>query len=163
MKKIIDPVIECLATFFYVGKIPKAPGTFGTLAAIPLWYVMTKLNPIFYMALTFAIVILGIFISEAYERALQIHDSKTIVIDEVAGFLITMVWLPVTWQSVVFGFLAFRFFDIVKPGPIKILDKKIQGGVGVMLDDVAAGIIASLILQIVYSQTLWLGAQSQTF
>lgn len=158
----MNKIIECLATFFYVGKIPKAPGTFGTLAAIPLWFVMTNLNPIFYMAVTFVIVILGIFISEAYERKLEIHDSKTIVIDEVAGFLITMVWLPVTWQSVVFGFLLFRFFDILKPGPIKLIDQKIKGGVGVMLDDVAAGIIASLILQIVYNQTLWLGAQTQT-
>jgi phosphatidylglycerophosphatase A len=162
MNKIIERIIECLATFFYVGKIPKAPGTFGTLAAIPLWFVMTKLNPIFYMALTVLILILGIFISEAYERTLKTHDSKTIVIDEVAGFLITMVWLPVTWQSVVLGFLLFRFFDILKPGPIKLIDQKVKGGVGVMLDDVAAGIIASLILQIVYNQTLWLGAQTQT-
>ena len=159
----MNKTIELLATFFYVGKVPKAPGTFGTLAAIPLWFAMTKLNPIFYMAITFAIVILGIFISEAYERTLKIHDSKTIVIDEVAGFLITMVWLPVTWQSLVLGFLLFRFFDIVKPGPIKLIDQKVKGGAGVMLDDVAAGIIANLLLQIVYNQTLWLGAQIQTF
>ncbi len=163
MSNLFQKIIECLATFFYIGKIPFAPGTFATLATIPLWYVMTSLNPIWYMVVTFLIVILGIFISEAYERTLKIHDSKTIVIDEVAGFLITMVWLPVTWQSVVFGFILFRFLDIVKPPPIRQLDQKIQGGLGVMLDDVAAGIIASMVLQIVYNKTLWLGAQIQTF
>ncbi len=163
MKKIIQYLIECSATFFYVGKIPIAPGTFATLATIPLWYFMSGMNPIWYMTVTFAIVIFGIFISEAYEKTKSEHDSKEIVIDEVAGFLITMVWLPVTWQSVVLGFLLFRFFDIVKPPPIRQMDKKIRGGVGVMLDDVAAGIFANIILQIVYNQTLWLGAQIQTF
>lgn len=162
-KYILKNFTDCCATFFYVGKIPRAPGTFATLATIPLWYLMSSLNPIWYMAITFLIVIFGIFISEAYEKTQAVHDSREIVIDEVAGFLITMVWLPVTWQSVVFGFLLFRFFDIVKPPPIRQLDQKIMGGVGVMLDDVAAGIIANLILQIIYTQTLWLGAQTQTF
>ncbi len=158
----MNKLIEILATFFYIGKIPKAPGTWATLATIPLWFLMSKLNPIFYMAIVFLIVIAGIFISQIYENQLKIHDSKTIVIDEVAGFLITMVWLPVTWQSVVFGFVLFRFFDIVKPPPIRQLDQKISGGLGVMLDDVAAGIISSLILQIIYSQTMWLGVQNFT-
>lgn len=158
MKKLI----EILATFFYFGKIPFAPGTWGTIATIPLWYALSFLNPIWYMAITFVIVILGIFIAEAYEKTLGVHDSKTIVIDEVAGFLITMTWLPRTWQSLVLGFILFRFLDIVKPPPIRQLDQKIQGGVGVMLDDVAAGIIANIALQIVYTYTLWLGAQTQT-
>ena len=87
------------------------------------------------------------------------HDSKEIVIDEVAGFLITMTWLPMTWQSVVIGFILFRFFDIVKPPPIRQLDKKIQGGVGVMIDDIAAGIISNFILQILFTYTLILGSQ----
>jgi phosphatidylglycerophosphatase A len=163
MKNTAQKIIECAATFFYAGKIPKAPGTFGTLATIPLWYAMTLLGSLWYMVLTIVIVIFGIFIAEAYERTLNVHDSKMIVIDEVAGFLITMVWLPVTWQSVVFGFILFRFLDIVKPPPIKQLDQKIQGGLGVMLDDVVAGIIASLILQTLYNKTSWLGAQIQTF
>lgn len=156
-------LIEMLATFFYVGKIPFAPGTFGTLAAIPLWYALSQLNPIWYMTITFLIVLLGIFVSQMYEKTKAEHDSKEIVIDEVAGFLITMVWLPPTWQSVLLGFLLFRFFDIVKPPPIRQIDQKIMGGVGVMADDVVAGIVANLILQIIYNQTLWLGAQIQTF
>lgn len=154
--------IEMLATFFYVGKISKAPGTWGTLATLPLWFFMSKLNPIWYMVITFVIVILGIFVCQMYENQKGSHDSKEIVIDEVAGFLITMTWLPFTWQSVVFGFMLFRFFDILKPPPIRQLDQKVQGGVGVMIDDVAAGILANFLLQIVYNQTGWLGAQIQT-
>lgn len=156
-------IIELLATFFYIGKFPKAPGTMATLATIPLWYLLSDLNPVWYMVIVFIIVIAGIFIAQAYEKIKHTHDSKEIVIDEVAGFLITMVWLPVTWQSALFGFILFRFFDIVKPPPIRQLDQKVMGGVGVMIDDVAAGIIANLLLQIVYNKTLWLGAQIQTF
>lgn len=150
-------------TLFGVGFSPKAPGTFGTLATIPLWFLISKAHIIYYMFFVFALVIAGIFASQYYETYAHKHDSKEIVIDEVAGFLITMMWLPTTWQSVVIGFILFRFFDIVKPGPIKMLDQKIKGGVGVMIDDVAAGIICNLILQIVYNQTSWLGAQIQTF
>ena len=75
------------------------------------------------------------------------------------GFLITMTWLPITWQSLVLGFIIFRFLDIVKPPPIGLLDRRVKGGLGVMIDDIAAGIIGSLILQMVYTQTSWLGVQ----
>ncbi len=105
----MNKFVEMLATFFYVGKIPFAPGTFGTLAAIPLWFALSKLNPIWYMAIAFLIVIFGIFISQMYEKTKSEHDSKEIVIDEVAGFLITMVWLPPTWQSVVLALYFFGF------------------------------------------------------
>ena len=140
-------------TVFGVGFSPKVPGTFGTLATIPIWFLVSKFHIIYYMFFVFALVIAGIFASQYYESYTHKHDSKEIVIDEVAGFLITMMWLPVTWQSVVIGFVLFRFFDIVKPGPIKMLDQKVKGGVGVMIDDVAAGIVCNLILQIVYNQT----------
>jgi len=152
-----------LATFFYVGKIPRAPGTWGTLATIPVWFLLSKLNPLWYMTLTFIIVLVGIFASQVFEKHADRHDSKEIVIDEVAGFLIAMTWLPPTWQSVVAGFLLFRFFDIVKPPPIRQIDQRMQGGIGVMADDVAAGLIVNLILQLVYTQTGWLGVQIQTF
>jgi len=151
------------ATFFYAGCSPKAPGTVGTLATIPLWYLLAQLSILPYMVIVFILSIVGILVAQAYEGMVQKHDSKEIVIDEVVGFLITMTWLPLTWQSVVFGFILFRFFDIVKPPPIRQLDKKIGGGVGVMVDDIAAGIICNIILQIVYAQTSWLGAQTQTF
>ena len=82
--------------------------------------------------------------------------------DEVVGFLITMVWLPLTWQSLLLGFVLFRFFDIVKPPPIRQLDQHVKGGFGVMIDDIAAGLISSVILQIIYTQTSWLGVQIST-
>ena len=148
-----------LATFFGVGRLPKAPGTFGTLAAIPLYLLMFQTGPIIYMILLLLLVPVGIAACEFYEQQAGGHDSQEIVIDEVVGFLITMVWLPMTWQAIVAGFLLFRLLDITKPLLIGYLDKKIQGGLGVMLDDIAAGIIASLILQILYTQTNWLGAQ----
>lgn len=137
-----------VATFFNIGKIPKAPGTFGTLAAIPLWYAMTHVSTIFYMVVTIAIVLLGIIASQVYEAEFQKHDSKEIVIDEVAGFLITMVMVPPSWIYLVIGFVLFRLLDILKPWPMSHLDKNVKGGVGVMVDDIAAGIISSLLLQL---------------
>lgn len=148
-----------IAILFGVGKFPKAPGTVATLATIPLWYGMSFLTPMLYMFLVLALIVLGILASEAYEAHSGKHDSKEIVIDEVVGYLITMTWLPVTWQSAVIGFLVFRFFDIVKPPPIRQLDQKVQGGFGVMVDDIAAGIIGSVVMQLLYNQTNWLGSQ----
>ncbi len=114
------------------------------------------------MVVTLLLFPLGVMAAQAYEAQSNSHDAKEIVIDEVVGFLITMTWLPMTWQSVVLGFLLFRFFDIVKPPPIRQLDRKVPGGLGVMIDDVAAGFISSLILQTIYTQTSWLGVQIST-
>lgn len=148
-----------IATFFNIGKVPKAPGTLATVATIPLWWALSQAGPIIYMVVTILLVPLGIMAAQAYEAQSDVHDSKEIVIDEVVGFLITMVWLPMTWQSLVLGFIIFRFLDIVKPPPIRQLDKHVKGGVGVMIDDIAAGLVGSLILQLIYTQTSWLGVQ----
>ena len=148
-------LVQLLATFFYVGKIPRAPGTFGTLATIPLWYILShNLAPISYMMAVFALVIASMVVCEFYERQVGTHDNSEVVIDEVVGFLITMTWVPENWKSVVVGFVLFRLLDIAKPFPISHLDKKVKGGVGVVIDDVAAGIIASLILQGMYNYGL---------
>ena len=157
-------IIILLATFFGSGKLPKSPGTWGTLATIPLWYLMAKnLHAITYMIVTLVLCVAAILISQAYENMTNTHDSKEIVIDEVVGFLITMTWLPMTWQSLVAGFVLFRIIDITKPPPIRQLDQKIKGGVGVVIDDIAAGLVCNIILQMVYTYTPWLGAQFQTF
>ena len=142
-------ILLLIATFFNVGKFPKAPGTFATLATIPLFILMSRLPDVIYMMLTFGIVILGIFAAQAFEAVSPEHDSKEIVIDEVAGFLITMALVPCTIKSVAVGFVFFRLFDIFKPWPISALDKKVKGGVGVMVDDVAAGIAASVMMQVI--------------
>lgn len=155
-------ILLLIATYFQIGKFPKAPGTVATLATIPLWWALSQTGPILYMIITLILFPVGVIAAQAYEAQSDTHDSKEIVIDEVVGFLITMTWLPMTWQSVVFGFAIFRFLDIVKPPPIRQLDRKVPGGLGVMLDDVVAGIIGSVLMQLIYTQTNWLGVQITT-
>ncbi len=151
--------LKLVATFFGVGRIKYAPGTWGTLATLPLVILLNKAGPFYYMAALALLLPVGIAACAVYEQDKGGHDHKEIVIDEVLGFLITMIWLPMTWQAIILGFALFRVLDITKPLFIGYLDKKVQGGLGVMIDDVAAGVIASLIMQTIYTQTNWLGAQ----
>ena len=151
--------IEILATAGYLGKAPKAPGTVGTLAGIPIVFVLYSLGELSYMLGAFLLCIFAIFVAEAYESKNDVHDASEIVIDEVAGYVIAMTWLPLTWQSLVGSFILFRIFDALKPFPIGWLDRKIKGGLGVVVDDVAAGMIANVILQIIFTKTNWLGYQ----
>ncbi len=147
------------ATFFGVGKMAKAPGTWGTIAAIPFVLLLNFLSPFLAMGMTLLMLPVAIVAAETYEKEKGVHDSKEIVIDEVLGFMITMTWLPITWQSYVAGFFLFRFLDILKPFPVGYIDKKVRGGLGVVADDVAAGIIANIVLQVIYTKTSWLGSQ----
>ena len=156
---MLNKFLYNLATLFGVGKISRAPGTVATLATIPIWYILAQAGPLIYMTVVFILFPIGIRAAQIYEQQSNTHDAKEIVIDEVVGFLITMTWLPITWQSAAFGFCLFRFFDIVKPPPIRQLDQKIPGGFGVMVDDVVAGIISSILMQLIYNQTNWLGMQ----
>ncbi len=139
--------LKLIATYFNIGLISKAPGTVATAATIPLFILMSHLPDVIYLMLVLALTILGIFAAQAYESDSSEHDSKEIVIDEVVGFLITMALVPCTVKAVVLGFIFFRILDIFKPWPISYLDKNVKGGVGVMVDDIAAGMIASLALQ----------------
>lgn len=159
---MINKIAVQLAVFFGVGKISKAPGTLATLATLPIWFLLHGLGPILYMTITFILVFVGVWAAGVYEEQTKTHDSKEIVIDEVVGFLITMTWLPLTWQSALLGFLLFRFFDILKPPPIRQLDQNIKGGFGVMVDDMAAGILSSILMQIIYNHTNWLGMRIST-
>lgn len=147
------------ATFFGIGKLPKAPGTWGSLAALPLAYGLNWVGPLAIMVAVAVFAILGVLACEFYEQDFGGHDHPEIVIDEVVGILITMTWLPNTWQAYLVGFLAFRVLDIWKPFPIGYLDKKVPGGIGVMADDIAAGILANIGLQLLYTNTYLLGAR----
>ncbi|MEY4616208.1 MAG: hypothetical protein RJB66_1168 [Pseudomonadota bacterium] len=151
-----------IATMFGIGKAPKAPGTWGSLATLPICFVLMKMGPLVYMAVSLGLAILAIVAAEHYERQSAHHDSKEIVIDECVGMLITMTWLPLTWQSFVLGFLLFRFFDILKPFPVSYFDRKVPGGFGVVADDIVAGIMGNVILQIILHHTAWLGVQIQS-
>jgi phosphatidylglycerophosphatase A len=151
-----------IATFFGIGKWPKMPGTWATLAALPLAYILMQLNPLAYMGAVLFLLFLGVLACEVVEASRKTHDEGDLVIDEVVGLLVAMTWLPITWQSFFFSFILFRLLDIAKPFPVSFLDKRIKGGLGVMLDDVAAGIMTNVILQIMYTKTSWLGSQVVT-
>lgn len=152
MEKVKSFLLQ-LATFFGVGNVPFAPGTFGTLAAIPLALIFMKMGAWIYMGFTIFLIPISIISADLYEKDLGEgeHDLPQVVIDEVVGFLITMTWMPITWKSFFAGFILFRILDILKPFPIGMMDKKIPGGLGVVADDVAAGIIANILLQIIYT------------
>lgn len=142
--------VQWLAVGFGSGLAPKAPGTFGTLAAIPLFLLLSLLSSIFYLAAVIFISIVGIYICGKAAEDVGVHDHPAIVWDEFAGFLITMIMVPVSWQTIAVGFILFRFFDIVKPWPISFIDKKISGGLGIMLDDILAGIFALIIMHLIF-------------
>ena len=154
-----NKISTSIVTYFGIGYLKPAPGTWGTLFTIPLWYFLSQLGPVVYMAVTFLLIVVAIAACEIYEKHIEGHDHSHVVIDEVVGYLITMTWLPFTWQACVLGFFLFRILDIAKPFPIGYLDKKVGGGFGVVVDDLVAGAIANIVLQLVYTNTSWLGSQ----
>ncbi len=145
--------IEFFATAGYVGKIPFAPGTWGTLWGIPIAFALSFLGPLVYMGVALVLIAIAIVVSEFHERELMVkgggHDSKEIVIDEVVGYVVAFTWLPANMLWLGLAFIVFRAFDILKPWPISWIDRKVKGGLGVVIDDVAAGLIANIILQTV--------------
>ena len=134
---------------FGVGFIPIAPGTFGTLLAVPIFLLLASFSPVIYLSFVVIIFVTGCWASKCTAEALGTHDHPGIVIDEIVGYLVTMILVPPIWYWVVLGFLLFRVFDIWKPWPIRLVDKRIKGGLGIMLDDLFAGFFGLLSLHIV--------------
>lgn len=147
--QILKHPILFLAFGFGLGLVKKAPGTFGTLAAIPVYLLFAQTPFWLYSTLTIISTIIGIKICDDAAKLLGEHDFNGIVWDEIAGYLITLWFVPLSLQAVLIGFVLFRFFDILKPFPIKWVDKHVHGGLGIMLDDVLAGIFAGMILWLV--------------
>ncbi|MDT3321596.1 phosphatidylglycerophosphatase A [Shewanella sp. SP1S2-4] len=139
--------VHFLALGFGSGLAAKAPGTFGTLAAIPLYLLMAPLPLTWYIGLTLVGVFAGFYICGKAAQDMGVHDHGAIVWDEVVGLLITMIAAPAGWIWLLVGFGLFRFFDIIKPWPIRWLDAKVEGGFGIMIDDVLAGVFAFICLQ----------------
>jgi thiamine-monophosphate kinase len=139
---------QFLAFGFGSGLAPKAPGTAGTLAAVPLFWLMSQLQLPLYTALVALAVVAGIYICEVASRELKVHDHPGIVWDEFAGFWVAMWAVPVSWETVLAGFLLFRLFDITKPWPIRLLDKRVGGGFGIMVDDLVAGVISCALIHV---------------
>ena len=131
------------------GLAPRAPGTAGTAVAVPI-YLAIGAQPLAVHALVVAVVVgAGIWVCGRTARDLGVHDHPGIVLDEIAGFLVTMTALPFEWPWIVAGFVAFRILDIVKPWPISLADRRVGGGLGIMLDDVLAGALACAALHAV--------------
>jgi len=135
--------IHLLAFGLGSGCAPKAPGTFGTLAAIPFWWLFLQDVPLIpYLCVLIAGFAFGVYLCEQTSKDLGVHDHGGIVWDEWIGLWITYLALPAGIEWIIIGFALFRFFDILKPWPIKWLDEKVHGGFGIMIDDVLAGIFA---------------------
>lgn len=154
IKQLKDPVV-LIAVGFGSGLAPKAPGTAGTLVAIPLYLVMQPLPLISYLLITTFLFIAGIWICTYAAEKFGVHDHPAIVIDEIVGYLITMIAAPGGWVAITVGFVLFRLLDAIKPWPVSWFDRNVNGGLGIMLDDVVAGIIALAVIQgLVYFQVL---------
>jgi phosphatidylglycerophosphatase A len=138
-----------IATGFGVGYSPVAPGTLGTLVAIPIYYFLSDIPSPLYEITLIGFFFLSVWISENAQIFFGKKDDQRIVIDEIVGFLITMLWVPKTFPFIIIGFFLFRFFDILKPFPIRRLERKLKGGFGVVLDDVMAGVYANIVLHLV--------------
>ena len=132
------------ATFFGAGYVPVAPGTMTSAIIVLLYkFFLHRLSWPIYLLLFFLLLALGIFVSDVYSRMLKKEDPRTVVIDEAAGQLIALFLLSPQWSICVASFVLFRFFDIVKPFPIKKVET-FPGGFGIMLDDIVAAIFAGI-------------------
>ena len=132
-----------------LGAMPWAPGTFGTLLGIPLFLVLQPLGLIPYLIATVLLTIIGTWLCHVTGKDIGVTDHPGIVIDEIVGFLWTMVAVPAGGWWILAGFVLFRVFDILKPWPIRWADRQVPGGIGVMLDDILAALYAWIILQVV--------------
>ena len=137
------------STGFYSGYIPFAPGTFGTLTGLPLCFLVSLCSPGVGVMIIIGVTGIGVWLADVSERFLDSKDPGCIVIDEIAGILVTLAGLPFTFLTAVLGFVLFRVLDILKPFPIRILERKIPGGAGIMIDDIVAGVIANITLRII--------------
>jgi phosphatidylglycerophosphatase A len=140
--------IHFLAFGFGAGTLPFAPGTWGTVIAIPLYLLVAHTSLLIYSIITLIIIVAGIWICDVAEKASGVRDHSGIVWDEIAGFFVTMLAAPkgIIWIAI--GFILFRIFDVWKPQPIRWVDQHVDGGLGIMVDDIIAAVYAWIILQL---------------
>ena len=153
---LIKRPILFLALGFGSGLSPKAPGTFGTLAALPLFLLLMPLPLWLYSLFLLVSFVFGVFLCQRAADDLGVHDHPAIVWDEFVGLwlsLLPLIFFGFEWYWLLFGFALFRFFDILKPWPICWFDRHVHGGMGIMLDDVIAGIAAAIVLGL--SMSVW--------
>ncbi len=146
--RLLRHPVHLLSLGFGSGLAPVAPGTWGTLMAMPLYWMAHSLPSSLYLMLVLGMVVLGVLLCGYTSRALGVHDHGGIVWDEMTGYFVTMIAAPPGWGWMVAGFLLFRLFDIWKPWPIGWLDRRLTGGLGIMMDDLLAGLYALLVIQL---------------
>jgi phosphatidylglycerophosphatase A len=142
-----------LAFGFGSGLSPFAPGTMGTLVAIPFIFALKSLGTPGFWIVLLLLFLLGIWLCDQVSRKLGVHDHGGIVWDEMVGYWLSMAFVPLQWQWLLAAFVLFRFFDVVKPWPIRQLDQKVSGGFGIMIDDIVAALFTIIILAVL--QYLW--------
>ena len=146
--KFRERAVLFVATGFFIGSVPVAPGTFGSLIGLPVCFFLSRLNFLQSVIFILAFILFAIGIASAAEKILKQKDPGQIVIDEIAGLMVALAGLPFILQTVLAGFIVFRVFDIFKPFPIRILDTRVGGGSGVVLDDVLAGVYSNLVVRL---------------
>ena len=146
--KFRERAVLFTATGFFIGTVPFAPGTFGSIIGLPICFLISRLDILTALICTILFILFAIWMAAAAEKVLKKKDPGEIVIDEIAGLIVTFMGIPFTLKSVIVGFILFRAFDILKPFPIGLLEKKVAGGPGIVLDDVLAGLYANLILRL---------------
>jgi phosphatidylglycerophosphatase A len=147
--KFRERAVLFVATGFFIGTVPFAPGTVGTLIGLPVCFLLSRLNLLQSVICILVFILFAIGIATAAEKILKQKDPGRIVIDEIAGLMVTFAGLPFNLKTALAGFIIFRVLDILKPFPIRILERRVGGGTGVVLDDVLAGVYGNLILRVV--------------
>jgi phosphatidylglycerophosphatase A len=143
-----------IATGLYSGYLPKAPGTWGSLVGLLLFFLLHTLSLPVYLAIIAGLFVVGTFAAGEAEKILDNRDPGVVVIDEIVGILIALIAVPVTPLTMALGFVLFRIFDIAKPFPVNFFDQRFHGGLGIMLDDIIAGIYSLIILQLLLNFVL---------
>ena len=145
------PLLASLvATALGAGLLPIAPGTWGTAVAVPLAWYLDRFGDLVFALVTLVVIVVGSFAADVYCRSTGRHDNQQVVIDEVAGYLVTLLLVPRTAGNLLAGFLLFRLFDIWKPPPVRWVDRHVGGGFGVVADDVAAAVYGALCLWLLH-------------
>ncbi|MBI5204404.1 MAG: phosphatidylglycerophosphatase A [Nitrospirae bacterium] len=144
--RLNDNFFKFISTVAFVGYIPFAPGTFGTLAAVGFFFILKPSLPL-HIALTVFFIVIGIISSTRAEKFFNKKDPSYIVIDEFAGYLVSLLFLPLSWGYIIAAFFLFRIFDIIKPPPLRRLEYTLKGGLGIMADDIGAAVYTNLLLQ----------------
>jgi phosphatidylglycerophosphatase A len=143
-------LVMFLATGCHIGNLSFAPGTFGSVLGLFLCYFLSKIRLLLALILTITFIFCSMWAANEAEKILKLKDPGCIVIDEIAGMILTLIGLPFNMMTLILGFVLFRALDIWKPYPVRFLEKKLPGGIGVVMDDVAAGILSNLVLRILF-------------